>query len=839
MKKLCLFFTLLCFAATTATAAPVIVNGVLISWADASGDIVIPDEVTAIANNVFNNNKNITSVSGGANVTSIGAESFAYTNIQTVEFPKVNSIDFAAFNNCSFLTSASFPIATTFSSKVFFNCSKLTSVSFPIATVVNDFEGCVSLTSVSFPKAETITTNAFHSCSSLISVSFPMVTTIGWGAFGSCSALTSVSFPMATTISEYAFINCTSLTSVSFPLATTIGGIFGCTTFSGCSSLTSVSLPMATTIGVLAFQGCSKLTSVSIPKVTIIGGNIFENCIALKDIDLPKITSIGSNAFKNCYLLETVNLPEINEIGSGAFESCVSLKTADCSMSQQLTTVDPTAFPVSNSGLTVLVYSDPKVALFPTVRDYKVIAMNAFTIDLAASPLTGGTVTGGGTFPKNTSVTINALPAANYHFVNWTNASSSVVSTDDSYTFSVTEGLKLTANFELNTYAVTIDQPANGTLQIFNGATEIPAGSTVTHGTSLRVAATPDTGYSLDYITANGEKITTLDQTVIINSATTISATFKKNTYIVTITQPANGTLNIKNGDADIKSGDAVEYETELTVTLAPGYGYLAGEIKANGTTITGDKFTITEATTFEAVLTAAEYSFTIEQPTNGTIQLVYENKLINSGESIPYLGEVFIFAFPVEGYRFSGMTVNAALKTEPLVYSIIEGNTTVSALFEKIPPVDYTLRINTAEHGKVEVYDLSNNLISDGASLTDGSQLKIKAIPDEGYELDFYTIDNKMNVTAIFKIKSITEFSSPEASSLMNIYPNPGANLVNVELSDELRAKQLVVTDMSGKAVMIEPVTQQRMKLDVSKLPAGMYLIKAADVSRQLIVGK
>ncbi len=95
------------------------------------------------------------------------------------------------------------------------------------------------------------------------------------------------------------------------------------------------------------------------------------------------------------------------------------------------------------------------------------------------------------------------------------------------------------------------------------------------------------------------------------------------------------------------------------------------------------------------------------------------------------------------------------------------------------------------------------------------------------------------MNVTAIFIIKSTTEFSSPEASSLMNIYPNPGANLVNVELSDELRAKQLVVTDMSGKAVMIEPVTQQRMKLDVSKLPSGMYLIKAADVSRQLIVGK
>ena len=769
MKKLCLFFTLLCFTVTTATAAPVIVNGMLISWTDASGDIVIPDEVTTIGDNVFNNNENITSVSGGENVTSIGAFSFIGTKIKTVEFPKVNSIGNYAFNFCSSLTS----------------------------------------------------------------VSFPMATTIGGGAFTGCSSLTSVSFPMATTIDAFRY--CSSLTSVSFPMATTIGGY----AFSNCTSLTSVSFPEATIIQDRAFSDCSNLTSVSIPKVRNIVGNAFENNTALKSIDLPKVTTIGYLAFKNCYLLETVNLPEINSIGSGTFESCVSLKTVDCSMSQQLTSVDPTAFPIGNSGLTVLVYDDPKVALFPTVRDYKVIAVNAFTIDLVASPLTGGTVTGGGSYPKNTSVTINAQPAANYHFVNWTNASSGVVSTDAAYTFTVTEGLKLTANFELNTYAVTIYQPANGTLQVFNGNSEITNGNSVTHGTTLRVTATPDTGYSLDYIMANGEKITSLDQTIIINSATTISAAFKKNTYIITITQPANGTLNIKNGDTDIMSGDAVEYGTELTVTLTPEYGYAAGEIKANGTTITGDKYTITEATTFEAVLIPAVYSFTIEQPENGTLQVVYENQLINSGASIPYQGEIYIFASPAEGYRFSGMTINAVSKTEPLVHSIIEGNTTVSALFEKIPPADYTLRINTAEHGKVEVYDQSNNLISDGASLTDGSHLKIKAIPDEGYELDYYIVDNKMNVTAIFIIKSTTEFSSPEASSLINIYPNPGANLINVELSDELHAKQLIVTDMSGKAVMIEPVTQQRMKLDVSKLAAGMYLIKAGDVSRQLIVGK
>ena len=770
MKKLFFFFTLLCFVTNLATAEPLILKGTLVSWTDAAGDIVIPDEVNAIGDNAFKDNQNITSVSGGANVTSIGKYSFSRTNIHSIELPKVKMIDELAFLVCGTLTT----------------------------------------------------------------ISFPMATTIGIQAFHSCSSLTSVSIPLATTIRDAAFVNCSSLTTVSFPLAATIKNA----AFFDCSSLSTVSFPVATTIEDGAFTGCSNLTSISIPKASSIGSNVFQNT-ALKSIDLPKTTSIGDRAFRNCYLFETVNLPEIQTIGIGAFENCVSLETADCSMSQQLTTVDPTAFPVDNSGLTVLVYDDPKISLFPAVREYKVVAVNAFTVDLAASPLTGGTVTGAGTFPKNTSITVTAQPAANYHFVNWTNASSSVVSTDADYTFTVTEGMKLTANFELNTYAVTIEQPANGTIQVFNGTTEITNGCSVTHGATLRVTAAADTGYSLDNITANEEKLTTLDQAIIINSATTITAVFKKNTYIVTITQPANGTLKMQNGDIEIKSGDAVEYGTELTVTITPDYGYSAVEIKANGTTIAGDKYTITDATTFEAVLIPAVYSFTIDQSSNGTLQVVYGNQLINSGASIPYQGEVFIFATPAEGYRLSEMAINSVSKTEQLVHVMIEGNTAVSALFEKIPPADYTLKINTAAHGKVEVYDLSNNLIPDGTSLTDGSQLKIKAIPDDGYELDYYILDNKMNVTAVFSVVVPTKISGLKASSLMNIYPNPGANIVNVELSDELRAKQLVVTDMTGKAVMIEPVTQQRMKLDVSKLATGVYMIKAADVSRQLIIGK
>lgn len=593
MKKLLFFFMFFCFATVGATAAPVIENGVLISWTDASGYIEIPDEITAIGDNVFKD-KYITSISGGTNVVSIGEYSFYKTKIPVAFFPKVKSIGKYAF--------------------------------------AGNFE--------------------------LQILSFPVATTIGDGAFSGCEFIKTVNMPCITTIGTSAFSSACSYYSIS------------------------LSFPEAVSIGNYAFKSCSKLTSISIPKVTTLGIYAFESCYDLKYIELPKVINLNKDyTFKGCWRLETIKLPVVQIIGPGTFESCLALKTIDCSSASELTYVDPSAFPVGNSSsFTVLVSDESKKALFPEVRDYQVIAAT-YTVDLTKFPLTGGTISGEGVFAYNNSVTVNAVPATGYHFANWTDAASKVVSTDASYTFTVTQGMKLTANFEKNMYTVVF------------------------------------------------------------------------------------------------------------------------------------------------------------EQPINGTLQLVYENKLINSGSSISYQGEVYVFATPAEGYRFSEMMVNSTSQTKPLAHVIIEGNTSVLASFVKIPPADFTLKINTDEHGKVEVYNLNNNLIPDGTSLTDGSQLKIKAIPNNGYELDYYTIDNKMNINAMFKV--VTAVSALEASAMMSIYPNPGVNQINVELSDELRAKQLVITDMSGKTVMIEPVTQQKMKLDISKLAAGMYLIKAVDLSRQLIIGR
>jgi hypothetical protein len=72
-----------------------------------------------------------------------------------------------------------------------------------------------------------------------------------------------------------------------------------------------------------------------------------------------------------------------------------------------------------------------------------------YTLTLSANPPEGGTVTGSGEYEHNQQVTIEATPAPDFHFVNWTNEQGLLVSSQPQYTFPMPmEDLKLIANFQ-------------------------------------------------------------------------------------------------------------------------------------------------------------------------------------------------------------------------------------------------------------------------------------------------------------------------------------------------------------------------------------------------------
>ena len=75
-----------------------------------------------------------------------------------------------------------------------------------------------------------------------------------------------------------------------------------------------------------------------------------------------------------------------------------------------------------------------------------VVEAPSYNITLIANPIEGGNAEGGGTFPDGTSVTVTATTRGNYSFISWTE-NGTVVSTEASYTFTVTADRTLVANF--------------------------------------------------------------------------------------------------------------------------------------------------------------------------------------------------------------------------------------------------------------------------------------------------------------------------------------------------------------------------------------------------------
>lgn len=82
--------------------------------------------------------------------------------------------------------------------------------------------------------------------------------------------------------------------------------------------------------------------------------------------------------------------------------------------------------------------------------------VTTYTISVSADTAEGGTVSGGGDYDENASVTVTATANSGYSFVKWTE-NGEQVSTDASYTFTATSDRTLVAEFKEVVYTVYVN----------------------------------------------------------------------------------------------------------------------------------------------------------------------------------------------------------------------------------------------------------------------------------------------------------------------------------------------------------------------------------------------
>ena len=592
----------------------------------------------------------------------------------------VTCIGGSAFTDCTGLTSITIPNSVTrIDSSTFFYCSGLTSITIPN-----------SVTSIG--------NSAFSYCSGLTSISIPSsVTYIGGLAFSGCSGLTSIYIPSGVTkIENGTFKNCPSLTSVNLPSGLDsigsnnyyyyTGGVF-----ENCTSLTSITIPNSvTSIGRYAFSGCSGLTSIDIPSgVTKIENGTFKNCTSLTSVNLPSgLDAIGSNnyyhssgVFVGCTSLTSISIPNsVTSIGRYAFSGCSGLDSISVHWQTPLQ-VDQSVLDGVTLGNVKLIVPFGKKNVYKTAlvwKDFSPIVERApINYIVSYNQSAGGTFTlkngsqyviSGSSVIEGAVLTIEATPDQGYKLdgvkVNGTRISG--------LSFTVDSNSTVEAYFSKMKYTVTYTQFANGTLTVRNGLQTVHSGGSVEYGTVLTVEATPYQGYKLDSIRVNGARISGLSFTVDSNSM--VEAYFSKMKYTITYTQPANGTLAVKNGSQTIHSGDLVEYGTVLTIEATPYQGYKFDSIRVNGTRIEGLSFTVTGNTNIEVFFGKQSYTVTYNSNMySGKIEVTRGSEIVASGSSVEYGTQLMVRAIPNPGFEVKSLTINDQAIVNNFVFSISE----------------------------------------------------------------------------------------------------------------------------------------------------------------------
>ena len=154
--------------------------------------------------------------------------------------------------------------------------------------------------------------------------------------------------------------------------------------------------------------------------------------------------------------------------------------------------------------------------------------LQQFTITVTANPTNGGTVTGGGTYNQGQSCTLTATPALGYTFVNWTK-NGQQVSTNTSYTFTVTESAAFVAHFQLQSFTIT------ATATPTEGGTITGSGA-YNYNQSCTLTAMANEGYDFVNWTENGNVVSSdATYSFIVTGDRTLVANFELQTFQVNV----------------------------------------------------------------------------------------------------------------------------------------------------------------------------------------------------------------------------------------------------------------------------------------------------------------
>lgn len=299
-------------------------------------------------------------------------------------------------------------------------------------------------------------------------------------------------------------------------------------------------------------------------------------------------------------------------------------------------------------------------------------------------------------------------------------------------------GLTVSAEFEINSAAVTITQADHGSISADKSTAKI--------GENVTFTVAPEANYVVSSFKVNDADVA-LDGNnqavvVMVDGGLNVTASFELGSGTVTIGTFEHGSVTADKMTAKIGedvtfkitsdtgydvsffkvNGSAVDYVTKEDSTTGKTYGEAKVKMVSGGLTVTAE-------------FKLGVYSIEWDAPAHGTIAVEGDKKSATYGDEVK-----FIFT-PDTGYEIKYLTIN----DEQVQWASDNTYTTTMGEYGLFVTVQFgleneTITVNAGEHGTIE----HKNKADDTQDYLYGDTAVVTVTPSEGYMIETITVDGK-----------------------------------------------------------------------------------------------
>ena len=442
-------------------------------------------------------------------------------------------------------------------------------------------------------------------------------------------------------------------------------------------------------------------------------------------------------------------------------------------------------------------------------------------------PEEGGTVTGPGVYNQGDPCTLKAFPKPGYSFANWT-LGDEVVSTNTTYSFTVTETEYYIAHFEKKKYTITVTaEPENGG--------DVSGGGYYYYHDIAQLEAIAKPGFFFTkWVDGDNVNVSNVPSfTIQVKENASYTAIFTKN-HLFTI----NAIANPEEGGTVTVSGTTFLYGDVCTLTASANSGYTFSNWTLNDQPISNEEtysFQVTGDATFTANFTKIpQYTITVTASPE-------EGGTVTGGNSYQQGETCTVTATANEGYTFVNWTENGNEVTTNDSYTFpVNRDRNLVAIFKEIPCIDNLQEIVAKTHTEgndkytlILVYPNPNDESYTYQWLfSDEENGEYSSLKEGTYNKQYYYKGGRLK-EGYYKVRVTQGECSVEtepyhvmySGNTIRIYPNPsrrGNSIVVVNDCDG--PAQLNIYSTDGRLLYTQTVTGTQAIVNIS-LPSGVYM--------------